>query len=337
MPTISVIIPVYKVELYIHRCVDSILNQTYTDFELIMVDDGSPDNCGAICDEYAEKDSRIHVIHQENGGLSAARNAGIDWAFANSDSRWLAFIDSDDWIHKDYLKILRINAEQHRVDISACSFYQTDSDVEDETITTQNIYCAKPEPAYCENYPFFMSACAKIYRKRLFSGVRFPVGKIHEDCYITQIPLFSAGKVAVSTAQLYYYYCNQNSITRQEWSEKRMQEVEAHEARLAWLEQHHLERPIRRELKECVHVSFLHANLVAHKSAGDRKYLPYLKKLRGSLRTSLHKARRAGVLSYNRELRWHYILAYTPFPLWRFARWLQNKKWEMKSESPGRN
>ena len=86
MPMISVIVPVYRVEKYIHRCVDSILAQTYDDFELILVDDGSPDNCGAICDEYAAKDNRVVVIHQENGGLSAARNAGIDWAFAKSDS-----------------------------------------------------------------------------------------------------------------------------------------------------------------------------------------------------------------------------------------------------------
>ena len=96
MPGISVIVPVYKVENFLHRCVDSILAQTFTDFELILVDDGSPDGCGEICDAYAREDSRIHVIHQKNGGLSAARNTGIDWVLENSDSRWLAFVDSDD-------------------------------------------------------------------------------------------------------------------------------------------------------------------------------------------------------------------------------------------------
>ena len=89
---ISVIVPVYKVEKYIRRCVDSILNQTFSDFELILVDDGSPDNCGAICDAYAKKDSRIYVIHKENGGLSDARNAGIDWGFVKSKIEWIAFI-----------------------------------------------------------------------------------------------------------------------------------------------------------------------------------------------------------------------------------------------------
>ena len=106
MPVISVIVPVYNVEKYLHRCVDSILAQTFTDFELILVDDGSPDNCGKICDEYAEKDSRIHVIHKVNGGLSDARNAGLDWAFANSNSEWVTFIDSDDWVDKYYLEYL---------------------------------------------------------------------------------------------------------------------------------------------------------------------------------------------------------------------------------------
>ena len=103
MPQISVIVPVYKVEAYLARCVDSVLAQTFSDFDLILVDDGSPDNSGAICDEYAEKDPRIVVIHQKNGGLSAARNAGIEWAFAHSNSQWLNFIDSDDWVHPEYL------------------------------------------------------------------------------------------------------------------------------------------------------------------------------------------------------------------------------------------
>ena len=122
MPTISIIVPVYKVENYIHRCVDSILGQTYADFELILVDDGSPDNCGAICDDYAAKDSRVVVIHQENGGLSAARNAGIDWVLANSNSQWLTFIDSDDWVNKTYLESLLEVADEEDSLISVCNF-----------------------------------------------------------------------------------------------------------------------------------------------------------------------------------------------------------------------
>ena len=106
MPEISVIVPVYNTEQYLHRCVDSILAQTFTDFELILVDDGSPDNSGAICDEYAGKDQRIHVIHQSNGGRGLVRNAALNWIQTNSDSKWIAFVDSDDWIHPQYLEVL---------------------------------------------------------------------------------------------------------------------------------------------------------------------------------------------------------------------------------------
>ena len=113
MSNISVIVPVYKVERYIRRCVDSILTQTYPDFEVVLVDDGSPDGCGRICDFYAQNDGRVHVIHQKNGGLSAARNAGIDWVTANSDSRWIAFVDCDDWVHDEFLRKLYSAAEQN--------------------------------------------------------------------------------------------------------------------------------------------------------------------------------------------------------------------------------
>ena len=103
---ISVVVPIYKVEKYLRECVDTITGQTYSNLEIILVDDGSPDNCPAICDEYAKNDGRIRVIHQKNGGLSAARNTGIDWVFKNSDSMWFSFIDSDDWVHPQYLELL---------------------------------------------------------------------------------------------------------------------------------------------------------------------------------------------------------------------------------------
>ena len=106
MAKISVIVPVYKVEETIGKCIESILNQTYPDFELILIDDGSPDRSGVICDEYSKKDGRIKVIHKKNAGVSSARNAGIEWVLENSDSEWISFVDSDDWVHSDYLSKL---------------------------------------------------------------------------------------------------------------------------------------------------------------------------------------------------------------------------------------
>lgn len=109
MPTISVIVPVYNVEPYLRQCVDSILGQTFRDFELILVDDGSPDGCPAICDEYAKMDSRVKVIHKENGGLSSARNAGLDVA----KGKYIAFVDSDDWIHPEMSETMQNRMQQH--------------------------------------------------------------------------------------------------------------------------------------------------------------------------------------------------------------------------------
>src|SRR4051794_4889210 len=118
MPKISIVVPVYKVEKYIKRCVDSILAQTYQDFELILVDDGSPDNCGKICDSLAKQDKRIKVIHKENGGLSTARNAGIDVAVGE----YIGFVDSDDWVTKDMFEYLLNLIEDNECDISSVSY-----------------------------------------------------------------------------------------------------------------------------------------------------------------------------------------------------------------------
>ena len=124
MAKISVIVPVYKVEQYLNRCIDSLLCQTFSDFELILVDDGSPDACPAICDSYAEKDARVHVIHQANGGLSAARNAGIEWSLQKSDSEWISFVDSDDWVHERYLESLFSAVRETGAEVACTRYYK---------------------------------------------------------------------------------------------------------------------------------------------------------------------------------------------------------------------
>ena len=124
MPELSIVVPVYKVEKYLPKCIDSILAQTFRDFELILIDDGSPDNCGAICDDYAARDSRIKVIHQENAGVSAARNAGLDIATGT----YLGFVDSDDWIEPEMYETMIATAKEKQVDVVVCGIrYCTDS------------------------------------------------------------------------------------------------------------------------------------------------------------------------------------------------------------------
>ena len=313
---ISVVVPVYKVEPFLHRCVESILGQSYPDFELILVDDGSPDNCGAICEEYAAKDARVHVIHQENGGLSAARNAGIEWALSNSDSQWLTFIDSDDWVHKDYLRILLEAAQSQETAIAMCGLVSTDSAIEDVTI--KNIRHEKKfsEQAFSENYVMCMTACCKLYKKQLFLDIRFPVGKLHEDAYITHILAFRAEKVAICDVVLYYYFCNQDSITRVKWSERRLDQIEAHEQRLGYLKEHGYDCAYRRELEAYVIALFTQAQDLKSLSREDASYLKYLKELRPKLRPSLSLARENGVIPFGDKYLWIYEIAYPVKPIW---------------------
>lgn len=324
MPLVSVIVPVYKVEPYLHRCVDSILRQTYTDFELILVDDGSPDSCGAICDEYAGRDDRIHVIHQKNGGLSAARNAGIDWVFANSDSKWLAFIDSDDWVHKDYLKILLTAACEYGTKISVCDMVRTAEYCSDSPIADVKASCLDSEKAYTDYYGMCLAAWRKLYSRDLFETLRFPVGKLHEDCYITHIPLFAAQKVAVCDIPLYYYFTNPGSITRMKWSEKRLQEIESHELRATWLKEHGYEKAYRREIEVYVMTIYEHTEILARLSREDKSYLPYLQQLRSKLRSALDYSRSLGLYAYEREYLWIYVMSYVGVSAWLILKKLQS-------------
>ena len=211
---ISVIVPVYKVEPYLARCVDSILAQTYTDFELILVDDGSPDNCGIICDEYAKKDSRVRVIHQQNGGLSAARNAGLEAAKGS----FITFIDSDDFIDQHALEQLYGALASNKADVAVSAFFRFTNESE---ITAPNqieagVRCISGEEAcqeiYRKDYIKFTTSWGKLYRADLFRDVRFPVGKINEDEATTYKLYLASEKVAVLKDQLYYYRFNPNGI-----------------------------------------------------------------------------------------------------------------------------
>ena len=235
MPTISVIVPVYKVEPYLRRCVDSILAQTYTDFELILVDDGSPDNCGAICDEYAAKDERIHVIHQQNGGLSAARNAEIDWAFANSDSQWFSFLDSDDWVHQRYLELLYEAVDRYACRLSQCGLFRTDCELQD-TPVTERMACVSPDEQYSQWFTAY--ACGKLYHRSCFNSIRYPVGLLFEDVSIWYKILFQQSKVAIVDVPLYYYFQRTDGITNCTWIPAKLAQIDAWEDQLRFARQH---------------------------------------------------------------------------------------------------
>lgn len=237
MPKISVIVPVYKVEKYLQRCVDSILAQTFTDFDLILVDDGSPDGCPIICDEYVKKDNRVHVIHKPNGGLSDARNAGIDWTFANSDSQFLTFIDSDDWVHEKYLEILLNAINKTGLGISACRYYRTKGEDFSTALESSFMDILKVEDFFCEKYAYAILAVCKLYKKSLFVDVRYPVGRLHEDEFTTYKILFNNKEIVFWDLPLYAYYNNPTSITMSKWTPKRMDGYDAYEEQIRYFKE----------------------------------------------------------------------------------------------------
>lgn len=218
MPTISVIVPVYNVEPYLRRCVDSILNQTFSDFELILVDDGSPDNCGAICDEYAARDKRIKVIHKTNGGISDARNAGLE--IAQGD--YIGFVDSDDYIHPKMYEILVEVMEREKTDLVQCWYQRVHPD---ETMTFFSVEKIPDVRSYdCttvfdQYYPYFAKkvpgyVCIKLYRKKLFDNLRFPTGLVLEDLHVLFPILDKCESIALVDMPLYYYVQSPDSILR---------------------------------------------------------------------------------------------------------------------------
>lgn len=314
MPSISVVVPVYKVEPYIRRCVDSILGQSYTDFELILVDDGSPDSCGDICEEYARRDSRIHVIHQENGGLSAARNTGIDWAFANSDSRWLTFVDSDDWVHQEYLRLLFEAAERTQCRISACGFYRTGGEALPEEAEPEPV-CLSADDFYCgSDIPTGVPTVAwgKLYHKSLFESLRYPEGKLHEDEFTTYLALYEAGKVGVTTACLYAYYQNPAGIMLSQWNPRRMHILEAFEQQIAFAQKKENPRLLRVAVEQYIYG--IHEQLAQAQNSPEHK--PYQKVLQKKLRAALRLGKSCGAFPRSWENLWAYEEAYPMKPVW---------------------
>lgn len=230
---VSVIVPIYGVEDYLSKCVDSIINQTYKNLEIILVDDGGKDKCPEICDEYAGKDSRIKVIHKKNGGLSDARNAGI----AIAKGEYFVFIDSDDWVETTMVERLLDACKKYNVKLAACGRYITDGTVINGTAYegTEGVYSS--EEALNEilsGKSLDVAAWDKIYVRDLFDDIRYPVGENNEDIAVFYKIVDTAGKVAHCGTNEYYYRSRPGSITKLKYSidarkviEKNLNSIEA--------------------------------------------------------------------------------------------------------------
>ena len=210
-PIVSVIVPVYNVEPYLRRCVDSILNQTFKDFELILIDDGSPDKCPYICDEYAKLDSRVVVIHKKNGGLSSARNVGLDYVFAYSHSVYISFIDSDDYVSKDYLlDMYEAMKKDKNIQMVVSAYYIVKSGgliIEgpaflDEIFDNNDIF---KKVFFDSGIHAYTNSGNKLYHKNVIGKNRFPLGKKHEDEYFAN-KIHKASFVVSSISKFNYYY-----------------------------------------------------------------------------------------------------------------------------------
>jgi glycosyltransferase involved in cell wall biosynthesis len=211
---VSIIIPIYNVEAYLSECIISVINQTYSNLEIILVNDGSPDNCGAICDAYAKEDARIKVIHKENGGLSDARNAGLDICTGD----YISFIDSDDVVHPDFISSLYYVLIETNSDLAICTLKKFEnefslldiykSDKAKMFIRTE-IFDEFYNPIYNLN---FLVAWNKLYDKKLFKNIRYPVDRIHEDQFVIHHIFNKCNRIVYSFSEFYFYRQRPGSI-----------------------------------------------------------------------------------------------------------------------------
>lgn len=244
MPKISVIVPIYKVEAYLCRCIDSVLNQTFGDFECILVDDESPDNCPKICDEYAQKDERIKVIHKQNGGLSDARNKGLDIA----TGEYVFFLDSDDWIHPKTLEITHRIITDENSDMLSFAFekvkeYSSDfteydiNNITPETFETEYVF----DNMFNRFQRYIgVEACKKLYKREIFENLRFTEGIIHEDDDIFFELVAHTKRISIIDTVLYFYYMSPSSIMREELSEKEFVRFEIDMKNVRFINQHNI-------------------------------------------------------------------------------------------------
>lgn len=227
---ITVIIPIYNVEKYLEKCVNSVLAQSYKNLEIILVDDGATDNCPAICDEYSKIDNRIKVIHKANGGLSSARNAGLD----NMSGEFVTFVDSDDYIDKDFISILYSLMIDKSCDLAICRYINVNEEgklISNQTYIENSIRVIEKKDIFNEfilNASFcVVTACVKLYDKKIFDDLRFDVGKINEDEFIYHKVLAKASRIVMVDKPLYFYLIREGSIVNRNKSIKNFDCIEA--------------------------------------------------------------------------------------------------------------
>lgn len=284
---ITIVVPVYKVEKYLSRCVNSILNQTYQDFEILLVNDGSPDNCGKICDEYAEKDNRIFVIHQNNAGLSAARNTGINWFYEQGRSDYITFVDSDDWLHPEYLRILMNGITENETKISVCNYKGVTAEIPHKSYDNIEYELTSPEDFLVNHSWQYNYAWGKLYHKDVFDDVRYPIGKIFEDTFTTYKVLHKCEKIAYTDLQLYYYFQNKQGISHSPWKPSELVIFDAMQDQLKFYKEKGLQKAFEKEFQLFVNHHAYQIVRIKENKNNLKKNKATLKEIKKSLRNHL--------------------------------------------------
>lgn len=310
-PLITVIIPIYNVEQYLHQCVDSILNQTYKNLEIILVDDGSPDNCGVICDKYAKLDERIRVIHKKNGGLSDARNAGLNIM----QGEYIVFVDSDDWMEPDGINYLYQLAEKNDADLVIGGVEK----VEDEsgkiiwtTRDTKPLFYAyqKSQEAMKDMFLNGCASWARLYKKSVHESIRFPVGEINEDEAIVLNILDLCQKIVQTNHVVYKYRYRKQSITSTNWHKKKMLWHEHCKKNLEYISEKYPELIPYAEYRYCSSTLWCLNNM----TADVKQYKMEIFELRIKLKSMLPRVIKTGLLRKKEMLRAYLILHfYAPY------------------------
>lgn len=297
MAQISVIVAVYKMPEYLPRCIEGILGQTFRDIELILVDDGSPDNCGEICDGYAAKDPRVHVIHKQNAGVCAARNTGLNWVYDHSDSQWIFFHDNDDWIHPETLERMLSAAQAMKTDLCICGYQETAG--ADPEIRAEDLKPVSwtPKAFFMEHHVNATVCWGKLYSRDLFDGKRYPEGKYIEDEFLTYRLLFACDRLAVIPAPLYAYFVNSAGISKKPWIPKRLDAWEAFDQQLVFFREMGDRDLIRYRMRKYLEnaVGYYDAALAAP-NASELK--PVLRKMKKRIRCLIRESRKEQVLSF---------------------------------------
>ena len=315
MNKISIIIPVYNVEKYIRRCIDSILAQTNINYELILVDDGSTDASGEICDEYEKTDDRIKVFHQSNQGQSKARNFALDYVFDRGGTEWIAFIDSDDWIHPRYLELLMDAVNTHNVRISNVFLTHVHSE---ETPENKNGFSSTIEKMEDVYISFGKEvACypqGRLYDASLWKNIRFPEGKIWEDIATIYKVFLQFKEVALVHGDIYYYFVHSESTSNRKWNPRFFEEIDAYEQQLAdeRIYNNSIISPCLRE--QFIYRIYRQLYDMRKSDLTKRERKKYEKALIKKFRQVLRKYSRETKYDFNNSSKYYYEIAY-PFEM----------------------